>query len=93
MIQITNADTIYDLRGTSVQTGGSAGEGVSVGVEIVTGDGYMGININFGVGGGLTPVELHSIVEYAKVDGVNIFDLYNYILNLLKSKLNRTDCF
>jgi len=85
-IQITNADTIYDLEGVSAQTGGSVGEGISVGAELVTGTGYMGININLGFGGGLTPVEMHSFVEYAGVQGRNIKDIIDFIKNLLAKR-------
>lgn len=92
IIQVTNADTIYDLKGWSSQTGGSYGQGTSYGVELIIGKGYMGFNINVGIGGGLTAVEQHSIVEYAGVSGVNIFDLLNYIEDLLRNKKYNTDC-
>lgn len=74
-LQITNADSIYDLRGLSSQTGFSFSVGPSAGAEYVIGPGYSGININAGVGGGLTPIELHGIVEYTGVQGTNIFDI------------------
>ena len=71
VVQGTNADNIYDLNGTVVQTGFSAGPpGFSVGGEVVTQnspDGPVwGLNINVGPGAqgnGLTPVEFHSMVE------------------------------
>ena len=99
IIQLTNADSIYDLKGLSTQTGGSLnipfGPFSSLGAEYVVGFGanpYMGVNINIGWGGGLTPVELHSIVEYATVQGGNVFEIIKYIQDLLKSKENQALC-
>jgi hypothetical protein len=61
IVQVTNAKDIYKLKGLSLQTGGSAGKGGSIGIEYVIGDGYKGVNFTFGVAGGLTVAELHSI--------------------------------
>jgi len=51
IFQVTNADTIYDLKGVSVQTGGSVQitKKLSIGAELVTGKGYVGYNINVGL--------------------------------------------
>jgi RHS repeat-associated protein len=86
IIQVTNADSIYDLRGFNVQTGFSFTWGPNIGAEWVVGMGYMGVNINFGLGGGLTPFEMHSIAEYAAVQGVSIYDIINFIKNLLNKR-------
>jgi RHS repeat-associated protein len=87
IIQVTNADSIYDLRGFSAQTGISFSWGPSVGAEWVVGIGYMGVNITFGLGGGLSPVEMHSIAEYAAVQGVSIYDIIDFIKNLLNKRV------
>lgn len=82
LIQVTNAKDIYKLKGLSVQTGGSVGEGLSVGLEYVNGAGYHGVNFSFGLGTGLTPAELHSIAEYASVNGAKVDDIINYVKEL-----------
>ena len=87
-VQLTLADNIYQLAGPSVQTGGSV---VLGGAEWVIGKGnqgtYQGININFpGLGGYLSGLELHSLLEYATVHGINLEDILNYIKQLIKEK-------
>ena len=93
LFQVTNADSIYDLKGFSTQTGGSFGEGFSVGGEYVIGPGYTGVNINVGIGGGLSPAELHSVVEYGSVQGVNLFDMLRYLSDLIRARQAATPCF
>jgi hypothetical protein len=88
IIQVTNAKDIYQLKGLSTQTGGSIGEGLTVGLEYIIGDGYTGVNFAFGPGGGLTPGELHSVAEYAAVQGRSISDIVDFMKQLL---LNRKD--
>ncbi len=74
ILQITNSDNVNNLGGICTQTGGSFGEGLTGGVEHLGGSGYQGVNLNFGYGGGLTPLELHSVVENASVELLtNIF--------------------
>jgi len=46
----------------------------------------MGINFNFGYGGGLTPGELHSVVEYSDVQGRSIADIANFLTNLINER-------
>ena len=92
--QVTNANTIYDLRGLSAQTGFSTnlpfslGPGqMSIGGELVTGSGYTGFNVNLGlVGGGLTFMEMHSVVEFAAVGGRNVWDILEFVKNLLNQR-------
>jgi RHS repeat-associated protein len=92
--QVTNANTIYELGGLSAQTGfsinipGSLGLGaLSIGGEFVTGPGYTGFNVNLGLaGGGLTFMELHSLVEYAAVGGRNVWDILQYLKDLLNQR-------
>jgi hypothetical protein len=86
IIQVTTAKDIYQLKGLSTQTGGSIGEGLVVGVEYIIGDGYTGVNFTFGLGGGWTPVELHSVAEYAKVQGRSIEDILNFIKQLISDR-------
>jgi RHS repeat-associated protein len=86
IIQVTNAKDIYQLKGLSTQTGGSIGEGLTVGIEYIIGDGYTGVNFTFGPGGGWTPVELHSVAEYAAVQGHSIEDILNFINQLLSER-------
>lgn len=70
-IQVTDADTIQNLEGPCVQTGGSGGVGLSGGAEWVVQQGpngaINGANLSFGVGASLAPVEFHSVVEYTKL--------------------------
>ncbi len=77
--QWTNADTIYDLEGVSVQTGGSLtvgpGFGGNIGAEWVVAMGYQGFNFNIGGATGPVPIEMHSYLEEAAVQGFSIFDL------------------
>jgi hypothetical protein len=82
IIQVTNAIDIYKLKGLSVQSGGSAGKGGSIGIEYVLGEGYQGVNFTFGVAGGLTVAELHSIAEYATVKGASVDDMVEYVKQL-----------
>lgn len=86
IIQVTNAKDIYKLKGLSLQTGGSVGEGLSVGIEHVKGEGYHGVNFSFGIGGGLTPGELHSIAEYASVKGASVEGIIDYVKNMISKK-------
>ena len=86
IMQVTNAKDIYQLKGWSTQTGGSVGEGLTVGLEYVIGDGYHGVNFTFGPGGGLTPVELHSIAEYASVKGRSTQDIIEFIKGLMNKR-------
>jgi len=79
LIQVTNAKDIYKLKGLSVQTGGSIGEGLTAGIEYINGNDYSGVNFSFGLGEGLTIGELHSIAEYASVKGANVEDIIDYI--------------
>jgi RHS repeat-associated protein len=93
--QITTADTIYNLRGTSVQTGFSFNPtigGISVGGELITGPGYVGVSINIGIGAGLTVVELHSLVEYSGVQGRNLSDIINFIEDLVAKRTQTASC-
>ena len=69
--QVTNAADIYQLEGLSTQTGGSIGVGPSAGLEGIIGNGYTGANLSLGFNVGPTPVELHSVAEYAWVQGWN----------------------
>ena len=82
IIQATNAKDIYKLKGLSSQSGGSLGEGLTVGLEYITGSGYHGVNFSFGLGTGLTPAELHSIAEYASVKGAKVDEIMAYVKNL-----------
>jgi hypothetical protein len=82
IIQVTNAKDIYKLKGLSVQSGGSAGKGGAIGIEYVIGSGYQGVNFTFGVAGGLTVAELHSIAEYASVKGASVDDMITYVKQL-----------
>lgn len=82
VLQVTNAEDIYKLKGLSTQTGGSVGEGLTAGLEYIIGDGYSGVNFSFGPGGGLTPAELHSIAEYAEVQGRSVQDIVDFIKEL-----------
>lgn len=89
-------DTIYGLAGTIVETGFSVDPGISVGGEFTTGDGYIGININIGLGMAgnpelLTPVELHSIVEQAWVSGMTFDELVEYIKQLIEDLLKEKE--
>jgi len=93
MIQIKNADNIYQLTGFSVQTGGSFGEVFSGGGEWVIGDGYTGVDINFGYGIGLTPGELHSILGHSTINGsFNIFRFLWSLEQAIKSRLSTGSC-
>lgn len=65
--QWTSADRVQDLSGVCVQTGGSGGEGLGGGLEWVAAEKYQGVNLNFGLAGGLAPIEMHSNIEVAKV--------------------------
>lgn len=82
IIQVTNAKDIYKLNGLSIQTGGSVGQGGSIGIEYVTGEGYNGVNFTFGIADGLTVAELHSIAEYASVKEVSVDDIIAYVKKL-----------
>jgi RHS repeat-associated protein len=87
-VQVTNANTIYDLNGLSLQSGGSL-LASPLGFEAVQGDSYWGVNFNItlpGLSGGLTPVELHSIAEYAAVEGMTWDEALKYVLKLLGGK-------
>jgi hypothetical protein len=72
--QWTNADTILDLEGVQIQTGGSVNmpiAGGTVGVEHVMGivdNAYQGVNVNVGVAASVLPAEVHSVVTYTDVD-------------------------
>ncbi len=63
-VEVTNADEVNDLRGGSIQAGGSLGEGVVVGGDYIVGlnnDGsvsYQGFELNAGLGLGM-PIDLH----------------------------------
>ncbi len=69
-VQATSADNIYQLTGTSVQTGASVGfpagpVPVSLAGEFVAGKGYMGGQATAGIG---TPgLEMHGVVEQATI--------------------------
>jgi len=82
IIQVTNAKELYQLKGLSVQTGGSFGQIFSIGFDYLIGDGYSGVNFSFGVGKSPTVVELHSIAEYASVNLVSIDDMVTYVKKL-----------
>ena len=84
LVQVTDAKNIYKLKGLSTQTGGSFGEGYNIGFEYIIGNGYKGVNFSFGVGGGLTMAELHSIAEYASVNGAGTDEIINYVKELKK---------
>ena len=86
LLQITNAEDIYHLKGWSVQTGGSFGEGMTVGVEHIVAGSYSGWNIFLGWGASLTPVELHCIAEYAMVQGRTVEEVADFVLNILSRK-------
>ncbi|MFZ5353381.1 MAG: RHS repeat-associated core domain-containing protein, partial [Bacillota bacterium] len=61
-LSITNADNVKDLKGFSGEIGGSVG---IAGAELVSGDGYQGLNINIGIG---TPIpEAHGELTYTWV--------------------------
>jgi RHS repeat-associated protein len=63
-VQVTSAKKVCQLKGLSGKVGGSAGEGLVIGGDLVAGvaGDYFGAEINAGVGGGL-PVEVHSGFE------------------------------
>ena len=78
----TNAPTVYQLGGASIQTGGSGGLLVSVGVEgtvipdAVNGTTYYGGTLLIG-GGAQFPVEWHGdVTDTAVIYLFNIFDLF-----------------
>jgi hypothetical protein len=79
IIQVTNAKDIYRLKGLSSQSGGSLGEGLTIGLEYIIGAGYHGVNFSFGLGAGLTAGELHSIAEYASVNGAKVDEIVAYV--------------
>ena len=66
LVSWTDAPSLNDLAGWSMQAGGSAGQGVVVGGEFVEGRGYTGWT--FGAGPGLRepllPWEVHGTVEH-----------------------------
>jgi len=68
-----------------VQTGGSVQitKKLSIGAELVTGKGYVGYNINVGLINVGLPFEEHSIVEYARVFGINPLDIAKSFLSYL----------
>ena len=88
----TTAPTIYDLAGTSYSAGGSAGEGVSLGVDVGTfydAQGEQQTSVSGGIGIGLTPIELHANVSVAAVDPVEDESkgwLYVAIYGMMKAK-------
>jgi len=55
-LEVTNADTVEQLRGFGLQTGGSAGDGLFVEGGAIAGPDYAGSYIGLGLGGGATPV-------------------------------------
>lgn len=64
--QWTHADTVQDLEGVSVQTGGTGGALLGGGAEWVAAKDYQGVNVNFGLVGLSpipAPVEMHSFLE------------------------------
>jgi hypothetical protein len=67
-LQVTNGSTVSDLEGTGTSTGGSLGlrpgAGPFVGVDAVIQPTARGWSVSAGWTGGLTPVELHSLLGY-----------------------------
>jgi len=61
-VQATNAKCVDQLKGKGFAGGASGGEGISVGADVVSGEGYKGIQVNGGAGGGF-PVEFHGEVS------------------------------
>lgn len=61
---IPNADSIEELRGPSVQIGGSGGAKLYGGAEYVVAETYQGVNVQIGYGAGF---EMHGILETAGV--------------------------
>ena len=62
--QATNAKDLNKLKGSSGEFGGSAGEALVIGLDVVTGVGegeYEGGELSIGVGGGI-PIEAHGRV-------------------------------
>jgi hypothetical protein len=63
-LEVTNADSVNDLKGGSIQAGGSFGEGLVLGGDYIVGlngkgmPSYQGVEVNLGIGGGL-PLDLH----------------------------------
>jgi hypothetical protein len=72
-VQVTNAGSVCDLQGLSLNSGGSAGEGLGGGIEHYTdGKNVNGINISAGPSARTpTPFELHSVVENTWVTTLN----------------------
>ncbi len=72
-MQFTNASEISKLNGQTVDIGGSAGEGPSVGFELITAKkpAYIGMNVYLGFSPKLPlPFELHGFVEDTKIHSV-----------------------
>ncbi|MBI4320633.1 MAG: hypothetical protein HY675_19250 [Chloroflexi bacterium] len=57
--QWTSASSVEQLSGWSAQAGSSYGEGLGGGVEVVTQNGVVGVEVNVGVSAGFPPVEMH----------------------------------
>jgi RHS repeat-associated protein len=87
MLQVTSASDVCALRGLSGQVGGSGGQLITAGGEVVVGEGYLGGNLNVGVGAIVPiagPVELHGIAEQAAVFPLfNIWDLIDRARDIL----------
>lgn len=63
VISFSNAKTVFDLEGQTYSVGGSAGLGVSGGLEFAYGNARNGdavTTVNISLGGGVVPIELHA---------------------------------
>jgi len=69
-LQVTSAKSFNCLKGLSNEIGGSAGEVVSIGGELINGGNelggpvtYSGAQLNVGFGGGPIPAEVHNFIS------------------------------
>ena len=69
-LQVTTANNVTDLSGGSTSTGVSAGLLVGGTVEVIDGNGYVGVNSGAYAGPGL-PVTVHHMAEIACVNELN----------------------
>jgi hypothetical protein len=63
----TTADTIYDLKDWGGSAGGSGGTGISVGLDVIVGEGFWGLQV--GVGGSVPPIpiEFHGGMSHTTI--------------------------
>ncbi|MFZ1984388.1 MAG: hypothetical protein WAU91_08230, partial [Desulfatitalea sp.] len=73
-VQVTSANTVYDLGGWATSFGGSAGYLVGGTAEYIQGNGYQGLSAGVYLGPGLLPVSIQYQAEHAWVFGTNLSD-------------------